>query len=271
MINIHMLANFFRKRGVLMIMHVIILILSGFLIWMISVDTFNDETFYEGPKFQKYQFWICLVFLFDFFLEMALSDRKWHYVWTHLIFFLVSIPYQALIYHYGWHMSKEVSYIVRYIPLIRGGYAMAIVVSWFTYNRATGLFFTYIITLFSTVYFASLIFYQFEFGVNPLVKAYKDALWWATMDVTTVGCNIIAVTTVGRVLSVMLAALGMMMFPIFTVYVTNLITQRNKEAGTHNDELSLIKAYRQFVKNHPDQAVTLRNETSGPDSGQTGQ
>ena len=48
------------------------------------------------------------------------------------------------------------------------------------------------------------------------------------MDVTTVGSNIIAVTTTGRVLSVLLAALGMMMFPIFTVYITNLIQQSNK-------------------------------------------
>ena len=49
------------------------------------------------------------------------------------------------------------------------------------------------------------------------------------MDVTTVGSNIIAVTVTGRVLSVLLAALGMMMFPIFTVYVTSLVERRNKE------------------------------------------
>ena len=151
----------------------------------------------------------------------------------------VSIPYQAILYHFGWDISKDVAYLVRYMPLIRGGYAMAIVVSWFTYNKATGLFFTYLITLFSTVYFASLTFYLFEFKVNPDVKCYQDALWWAAMDVTTVGSNIEAVTGVGRVLSVLLAALGMMMFPIFTVYVTNLITERNKQAGTHNDEISL--------------------------------
>ncbi|MDE5901588.1 MAG: potassium channel family protein, partial [Muribaculaceae bacterium] len=50
-----------------------------------------------------------------------------------------------------------------------------------------------------------------------------NALWWAAMDMTTVGSNIVAVTPVGMVLSVLLAALGMMLFPIFTVYVTNLI------------------------------------------------
>ena len=59
-------------------------------------------------------------------------------------------------------------------------------------------------------------------------KGYGDALWWAFMDVTTVGSNIIAVTVTGRGLSVLLAALGMMMFPIFTVYVTSLVQQVNK-------------------------------------------
>ena len=34
---------------------------------------------------------------------------------------------------------------------------------------------------------------------------------------------------VGRVLSVVLAALGMMMFPIFTVYVTSLVQKSNEE------------------------------------------
>lgn len=111
------------------------------------------------------------------------------------------------------------------------------------------LFFSYIITLFSTVYFASLTFYLFEHGVNTLVVKYSDAIWWAAMDVTTVGSNIVAVTGVGRVLSVLLAALGMMMFPIFTVYVTNLITKRNQEA---ENTASIIAAYKRYVKNHPE-------------------
>ena len=119
--------------------------------------------------------------------------------------------------------------MLRFIPLVRGGYAMAIVVGWLTYNRASGLFVSYLTMLLATVYFSSLAFYVMEHGTNPLVKSYGDALWWAFMDVTTVGSNIIAVTPTGRVLSVLLAALGMMMFPIFTVYVTSLVQRRNKE------------------------------------------
>ncbi len=260
--NLNTFIDFFQKKGVLIILHVIIMLLSLYLVFLISFDTFRDESFYERSSFQKSQFWICMVFLLDFFIELSLSDRKWHYVKTHFIFFLVAIPYQAILYYWGIPLSNHDAYLVRYIPLIRGGYAVAIVVSWFTYNKATGLFWTYIITLVSTVYFASLTFYLFEHGVNPLVKVYPDALWWACMDVTTVGSDITAVSTVGRVLSVVLAALGMMMFPIFTVYVTNLITRRNKEAAQHDDQLSLITAYRNFVKNHPDQADSLRDATS---------
>lgn len=62
------------------------------------------------------------------------------------------------------------------------------------------------------------------------------------MDVTTVGSNIIAVTVTGRVLSVLLAALGMMMFPIFTVYVTSLIQKRTKR------KRSIINNWRQLMK-----------------------
>jgi len=248
--SLKQLNDFFRRKGIFMILHIIMLILSVLLVVMISIDTFRGVEFYEQPKFQRTQFWICVVFLADFFIELFLSDNKRHFIATHFIFFLVAIPYQAILYHYNLHISRELGYLIRYIPLIRGGYAMAIVVGWFTSNKTTGLFFSYIITLLSTVYFASLTFFLFEKGGNPLVIQYNDALWWAAMDVTTVGSNIVAVTGVGRVLSVLLAALGMMMFPIFTVYVTNLLTKLNKDA--HNGT-SIVRAYQNYLKNHPDQ------------------
>lgn len=215
-------------------LHIVVLIISLFLVVSISIDTFNNVAFYKAPHFLRMQFWICIIFLADFFLEWILSENKWKYLASHFLFFLVAIPYLPIIDHFGWKFSLQVTYLIQYIPLVRGGYALAIVVGWFTSNKATGLFFTYLITLFSSVYFASLAFYVFEHNMNPLIVSYPDALWWATMDVTTVGSNISAVTPVGRVLSVVLAALGMMMFPIFTVYVTSLI--KNRSGHTDSDK-----------------------------------
>lgn len=223
-----------KEKWVYALLHILILVLSVFLVVRISLDTFHNEAFYLEPRFIRFQFWICVVFLFDFFVEFFLSDNKWKYIRNRFIFFLVAIPYNSIISFYGWTFSPQVTYALHYIPLIRGGYAMSIVVSWFTYNRATGLFISYLATLLFTIYFASLAFYVFEHPVNSLVTDYDDALWWACMDATTVGSNIEAVTPVGRILSVLLAALGMMMFPIFTVYVTNLLT-RTKQQGESFD------------------------------------
>lgn len=210
-------------------MHIFVLLISLFLIIIISIDTFKNIAFYTMPRFMQVQFWICILFIIDFFVEWILSEKKWHYLATHFLFLLVAIPYNFIIDYFGWTFSSQITYLLRYIPLVRGGYALAMVVSWLTSNRATGLFLSYLLTLVATVYFASVIFFVFEQQINPLVNNYIDALWWASMDVTTVGSNIIAVTPVGRVLSVLLAALGMMLFPIFTVYITNIIQTRNKQ------------------------------------------
>lgn len=218
------------KRWAYNILHLIILCLSLYLIITISIDTFHNVAFYNQSKFMHIQNLICYAFLADFFIELVMAEKgtRWRYVATHFLFLLVSIPYLEIINHFGWTFSEKVGYLLRFVPLVRGGYALAIVVGWFTYNRATSLFVTYVVTLLATIYFGSLVFYVFEKGVNPLVKDYYSALWWGFMDATTVGSNIVAVTPVGRVLSVLLAALGMMMFPIFTVYVTNIIQNRNR-------------------------------------------
>lgn len=220
------------KKGVYGFLHIIILLLSLFLVVSISVDTFEGIPFYTESMYMKVQLWICLLFLFDFILEFTLSAHKLRYLKTHFVFLLVAIPYQNIIAYMGWTFSPEVTYMIRFIPLVRGGYALAIVVGWFTYNRASSLFVSYLVMLLATVYFASLAFYVVEHKVNAQVTGYGDALWWASMDVTTVGSNIVAITPTGRVLSVLLAALGMMMFPIFTVYVTSLVQKRSKEKET---------------------------------------
>ena len=106
---------------------------------------------------------------------------------------------------------------------------MAIIVGRFTKSKVTSLFISYSTMLFATVYFSSLLFFAIERDLNPGLNQYSDSLWWAFMNVTTVGSNIYAVTIVGKILSVLLAALGMMMFPIFTVYITSVFQKVNNK------------------------------------------
>lgn len=233
------LAEFqLRQKGIYGILHILIVVLSLFLIVSISIDTFKGIAYYDQSTYMKIQFWICMFFIADFIIEWALAENKGRYFATHFIFLLVSIPYLNIIHYMGWHFPHEVTYLFRFIPLIRGGYAIAIIVGWITYNRASSLFISYLTILMATVYFASLVFYVSEHGANSQVRDYGDSIWWAFMDVTTIGSNVIAVTPIGRVLSIILAALGMMTFPIFTVYVTNLVERRNKEREEYYKHLA---------------------------------
>lgn len=219
------------KKDIYGVLHVIILLLSMFLVISISIDIFKGIKDFTQSTYNIVQFWICVWFLISFLIEFIMADDKWKYFKTHFLFLFIAIPYQNIIPYLGISLPSELSYSIRFIPLLRGGYALAIVVGWFTNNRVSSLFVTYLSMLMATVYFSSLAFYALEYKINPAVTEYGDAVWWAFMNVTTVGSNIIAMTVTGKVLTVLLAAVGMMMFPIFTVYVTNMVSIKSTLFG----------------------------------------
>lgn len=210
-------------------LHVMVLLLSVFLVVSISIDTFKNVAFYHEPRFMKVQLWICLLFMADFFIELLMSRRKRHYILTHFIFFLVSVPYESIIRYFSITLSPEVSYLMQFVPLVRGGYALAIVTGWFTSDRTTGMFVTYLLTLASFGYFVSMVFFVVEHNVNPAVIDYQDALWWTGMQMVTTGSSITPVTPIGRILGFCTSAMGMMMLPLFTVYITSIIKRHSTE------------------------------------------
>ena len=125
-----------RRKLMYFWIHMFVLLLSLFLIVDISIDTFKNIAFYREPQFMQIDLWICIMFLADFFLEWILSERKGRYLATHFLFFLVAIPYTQIIYYFGWTFPPKEAYLIRYIPLVRGGYALAMVVNWLTLNKA---------------------------------------------------------------------------------------------------------------------------------------
>lgn len=201
--------------------------LSVGLIIYISIDTFNGSDFMVNRHYMAYQLWVCLTFLVIFFIELAISDNRRSFVARWWIFFLLSIPYLNIIGHFQVSLSDKELYFIRFIPLARGVLALAIVVGYISRYRITSILASYIIIMLSVVYFASLIFYYEEQSVNPAVSSYWNALWWACMDVTTIGSDIYPVTLAGQILAIIVSVTGIMMFPLFTVYFTSVIQRYN--------------------------------------------
>ena len=206
------------------VLRIFILILSLILIGSISYDTFEfNDPFYASPIYMEIQFWVCIFFLIDLSIEFFLTKHKGRYLFRYILLFLVCIPYLTVFSCFNCQIPSELSYVFRFIPLIRSVYALVIVVGWFTFSRTSTIFVTYLVILVTCVYLGSLVFYVCEVNINPLVKNFSDALWWATMEAVTVGSNIQAVTPIGKILSVFEAVFGMLMIPMFTVYVTNIV------------------------------------------------
>lgn len=230
--------SFHRRRIILAFAHAIVLLLSLGIILFISYDTFERIPFLENNTYMTFPLWVCIVFLADFFLELFLSDNKGEYFRHHWFYLLISIPYLNLISLLNINFQPETLYYIRFIPLLRGAYAMAMVVGYFSSDRAISLIFQYFVILLSIIYFSSLIFYYVEGPVNSNVTSYWDSLYWAFMNVDTVGSDITAVTLIGRILSIILAVSGMMMLPLFTVYITAKVKEYN-DRHRRNQELFL--------------------------------
>lgn len=208
-------------------MTVVVLLLSVALIVYISIDTFEDINFIENRSYMRFQLWVCIIFITDYFVELYLSDNKYRFLRRHWIFLILSIPYLSLIKILGLNISTETLFFIRFIPLARGFMALSIVIGWMTENKITSLILSYVTIMLAIIYFASLIFLDREQPVNNMVPDFGAALWWAFMNATTIGSDINPITVEGKILSVLLAILGMVMFPLFTVYIASWVHRYN--------------------------------------------
>lgn len=199
------------------------------MVLMISADTFRNVSFLGDPRYIRWQFWICLLFQLDIIVGLCVARNKWRYLIDNLFFVLICIPYVNLLHWFGVHVPGELTFMLRVIPMVRAAYVLAVVTGTFGHDRIRNMFNCYIMLLAGIVYFSSLMFYVEEHAVNPDIHSYLSSLWWSLMTMTTAGCYINEYTTVGRVLSVVLSGGGLILFPVFTVYIAHAVSGSDAE------------------------------------------
>lgn len=224
-----------NKQGIQLALHLSAFMLSLLLVISISIDTFNGVPFYDDANYLNLQFWICVLLILLFGVEVYNADNSWQYFGSHFFFLLLIVPYLTLFNWWGVELSSEMEFLFRFIPLIRGYISFTIIAYWLLHDLTAGLLITYIVVLFSFIYYCSLIFYVLEVNTNPGVRDFWDCLWYSCMTATTAGCSIQAVTAVGKIISVLLALAGMMLLPVFTVYLTNIIRFGRIKKGEQAD------------------------------------
>ena len=85
-------------------------------------------------------------------------------------------------------VTRDWGVVVGLLPVLRAFLAMVIIVRWLTSdNKMRRMLVAYVFTVVIFTYISGLVFFEYEAGVNPKLHGFGNALWWAWMNVTTVG------------------------------------------------------------------------------------
>lgn len=216
----------------LRLINILTLLASSLLLASLSVEIIYPRELAEFSDLYSWtMFAVCIIFCVDFFALMIANPHPWRFFFRNNIVLVLSIPYHTIFEWLGLALGHTATIVMSGIAMLRSVMAIYITLRWLITRRASRLLWAYIATVVVCTYFAALFFYEYEAPVNSAVKGFGDALWWACMNVTTVGAEIFPVTAAGKLICVVLPIIGMAMFPVFTVYVTSLF-DRSGANGT---------------------------------------
>ncbi len=216
----------------LRIINILTLVASILLLASLSVEVLYSREFAEFSALYSWaMFVVCIIFLADFFMLMWASNNRAMFLVRNIMMLLLSVPYHVIFGAMGIVANHTLTMVLSGVVMLRAVMALYITLRWLIVRRTTRLLWAYIATVVVSTYFAALFFYEYEAPVNSDVQGFGDALWWACMNVTTVGSSIVPITTIGKSICVLLPIVGMAMFPVFTVYVTSLYDSASKMSG----------------------------------------
>lgn len=212
--------------------NILTLLASVLLLASLSVEIiYSRELAPFSALYQQVMFVICIIFIVDFFALMFSSEHRWRFLYRNFVVLVLSVPYHTIATWAGLQLGHTTSMILSGVVMLRSIMALYITLRWLIVRRATRLLWAYIATVTLCTYLAALLFYEYEAPVNSSVVGFSDALWWAGMNLTTVGAEIFPVTAIGKLICVMLPVLGTAIFPVLTVYITSLYG-RYSHSGT---------------------------------------
>ena len=203
------------------VLNAISLIASVILLAGISFEVTGGERVIFSERYRMLQLVVCSIFFTTAVFRLVVPRCRREHWLRDTIFAIASLPYIDILEWSGADIAHRSQRLIAFAPVVISIMATVVILEWLIDGRKKRLMVAYVLTVTMFTYISALAFYDCEIGINSHLKSFGDALWWAGMNVTTVGAEIFPVTAAGKVISVMLPVVGMMFFPIFTVYISD--------------------------------------------------
>jgi voltage-gated potassium channel len=203
---------------------------------------------------------ICLIFFFDFFVNLFQAPSKLGYLKWGWIDLLSSMPMVDMF------RAGRIARMIRILRAFRGVRSARFLADYLVHQRANGAFFAVALLSILLVLFSSIAILQFENTAEGNIRTPQDALWWAFATVTTVGYgDKFPVTTEGRMVAAVLMTAGVGMFGSFTGLVASWILTPTKKDQEQDSEMAKLRSQVEAIQQHltaGNTAPTSRNETA---------
>lgn len=240
----HHNADATQRHSIVYNLSVLILTIFSLLVMVgLLLGTPNYEILW------RVDFFICLIFLIDFALNIWRTPDKLGYFfmgggWLDL---LGAIPTIAELPMMPLLRLCRLNRVVRTVKYLRGIERDQVMRESRQTPAKTALLST-ILSAIVLVAVTSLVILPLERGApNAEITSGRDAFWWALVTITTVGYgDLVPVTTAGRIVTVVLMIFGIGNFAVLTSFITaNVATVRGGEqeiAAIVRTETAAIRA-----------------------------
>lgn len=210
-------------------LNILVLFFSVYVLGSLALDSFFKLPPETSKLLDIIDDGICFFFLFEFVIRFYKAESKLQFMkwgWIDLISSIPSLNFMRV---------GRALRVIRLLRIIRAFRSTRHLISHVYKNKAQGAFTSVAIIALLVIFFSSIAILQVEDDPNSNIKTAEDALWWAYVTVTTVGYgDKYPVTTMGRLIAVVLMTAGVGLFGTFTAFISSWFLQ-NKSASEKQD------------------------------------
>jgi voltage-gated potassium channel len=198
--------------------HLIIIILSFYVLISLVVDTFCKVSPEVSKLLSYVDNGICFIFLYDFLKRFVQAENKWKFMRWGWIDLLSSIPFIE------YARAGRILRLIRLLRIVRAFKSTHQLVSHVFRNRRQGALSTALMIAIMVLIFSSISILQFETDPGSNIKNAEDALWWTIVTMATVGYgDKFPVTTEGRLIGAVVMIVGIGLFGTFSGFIASWI------------------------------------------------